>query len=385
MRCSIGQAIIAAAVMFLLTISPLFAQTDIGLTWYLIRDDNAFKNRTLNDDWINTVALYTGHSFSRWESTFRVYYSGDYATFSHYTDRQNNSHRAGIAVQKRLYELMTLNAGTYARIRRHKDEYNYYNADTYYAYTNLRIDPDLLKSLTGGFTYQRTYFKNFSDIDSREYQFFGKYQQFFQNRMSLTGELTFGSKNYVNQSLLQFFGFTPGTRFNAPRYMEEPVIATMFSGAVNVGKSLTNKTGVNLTGGGQWYIGDPIQVFDDGVYYYTENDLYDDPYGYENWFAALTLTRQFGIGFQGKIGAEYQEKDYTGTPALDYDGNLLNTFRKDTRKEYFLLINKDFETSWKYPGKIGVFFRLLIRDNQSNDPYYDYTDHLSLVGFSISK
>ena len=87
--------------------------------------------------------------------------------------------------------------------------------------------------------------------------------------------------------------------------------------------------------GGQLFIGDPIKSFSEGIYYYTKNDLYDDPYLYQDRYISLQLTKQFAIGFQGKIGSKYQLKDYAGTPALEENGELTGETREDKRNEYF--------------------------------------------------
>ena len=364
---------------------PLHAQTDFSLTYYLIRDDNSFNNRNVYDELINTFSLYAGRTFSGKSSLLRLYYTGDYSKYTNYKDRQNSSHRIGFAVNPFIGENKSFNLGGSAGIRRNKGNYIYYNADTYNFYANFRYEAELTKIYTFGLNLEKDKFKVFSYIDNLEYRFWSRYQQFFQNRLSLMGEIGLGVKDYFNQKRTSFFGFTPGLQEPNARYIEEPVNAILFSSIVNIGKSLTTKTGINLRLGGQWYISDPIETFVDGVYYYTENDLYDDPYGYENLSASINLTRLFAVGFQGKIGVEYQKKDYRGTPALTIDGELSGDYRKDTRADYHFLITKTFNTGWKFPGAIDGFFRFLIRDNSSNDPYYDYFDHLGLVGITLKR
>ena len=141
--------------------------------------------------------------------------------------------------------------------------------------------------------------------------------------------------------------------------------------------------GISLELGGRWFLGDPIASYTDGIYYYTENDFFDDPYAYQNYFVSLQITRQFDIGFQGKTGFRYQHKDYAGTPALDAAGDLTGQSRLDMRTEYFIYLGKKFRTGWSLPKEITVFINLMYRDNPSNDPYYDYQDQVGLLGFSV--
>lgn len=362
---------------------PLYAQTDLSLTYYLIKDDNTFRNTSLYEEWVNTVSFYTGQTFRGDASMLKLYYTGDYSTFSNYKDRQNNAHKFGFAANPIIDAKKVLSIGGSAQIRRNKEDYVYYNKDAYNFYANFRYEPKLTDIYTFGLNLEKSKFKEFSEIDNLEYRFWGRYQKFFQSRLSLMGEIGFGVKDYVNQKKLSFFGFSQGMTGQIPRTIEESVLARIFSGSFNIGKSLTNKTGLNVRAGGQWYIGDPIEAYTDGIYYYTENDLYDDPYSYENRYAGINLTRLLGYGIQGKIGAEYHHKDYSGTPALDMEGELQGTYRIDKRKNYSFLLTKSFYTNWKLPNTFDLFVRYLFRDNVSNDPYYDYYDHLGMVGISV--
>lgn len=121
----------------------------------------------------------------------------------------------------------------------------------------------------------------------------GRFQRFFQSKISITGEVGFGIKTYVNQSVIQYFGMGFGPR-SFTRDREDPVRATIFSLSAIIEKSITSDLGVSLGLGGQWFIGNPIMAYSNGIYYYTENDLYDDPYhDYEDHIGLL----DFSVGF----------------------------------------------------------------------------------------
>jgi hypothetical protein len=82
---------------------------------------------------------------------------------------------------------------------------------------------------------------------------------------------------------------------------------------------------------------------------------------------------------------KYQQKYYRGTPALSAMGELTGDTRQDTRKEFFFLMSKQFETGWRFPESVELFFNFLYRNNPSNDPYYDFDDNIGLLGFTIKK
>ncbi|MFC1728925.1 hypothetical protein ACFL6I_01195 [candidate division KSB1 bacterium] len=359
------------------------AQTNYSFSSYLIRDDNSFKSRTEYSELIHTASLSIMRTFSAAGATLQTYYGADLSSFNRYSDQQNYSHLFGIIGRYHSGNFNT-DFGISYRLRRNDAQYIYYNTNSFSLFTIMNFEPDLQKIYSFGINYSRGQFKEFEDLNNVTYRLFGKFQRFFQNRSSISGELGLGVKNYVNQTVLNYFG-NQGTFMIMPRFKEEPVDVVQLSVSANMGKSLTDNTGINITSGATRFVGEAIEAFSNGVYYYTENDLYDDPYSYEDGYATLNLTRQFGVGFQGKIGAEYHDKDYAGTPALTLEGELAGVNRKDTRVEYYFNISKNFPTAWSFPGSINVFFRFLMRQNTSNDPYFDFDDHLGILGFTLSK
>lgn len=359
------------------------AQTDFGLSVYLIKDDNAYKSRSQYDELINTTSLRLGRAFNIGGVRLYGFYSGDISTFSENKGMRNVSNQFGLAARHSSGNYI-LDFGAAGSVRRNKDQYVYYNVDKYNMYATLTFEPDFYTMYKLGVTYSNSQFNEFTDIDNNNYRVFTRYQRSFQNRSSLSAEIGLGVKDYVNQTVVDLFGFDFG-RFQFPRMVENPVRATQLDFSVRAGKSITDRTGLSAAVNMSRYLGDPIEVFSDEVYYYTENDLYDDPFSFENSSLSLQLTRQFGIGFQARAAYTFYDKNYSGTPALDSEGELLNEYRMDQRNEYSFILSKKVETEWSFPGSIELFFRYMMRDNRSNDPYFTFNDHVGLLGFSIGK
>ena len=368
--------------IMLVLATVLSAQTDFSVTSYLIRDNNAFQNRTAYDEWINNSSVQIGHRFKSKTYQIHGYYNADISQFANNNELNNYAHKFGIAYAHD-YNNYSLHIGGFARLHNYQEQFVYYSVNRYNFNMNVQYNPNLKSFYSAGITINKDKYKEFDDLDNVAYRLYGNYQRFFQSRISFTCNAGLGIKNYVNQSIIQYYGF--GGFRNFARYREDAVKAAMFSLSANVGKSITSLMGISLGVGGQWFIGDPIMSFSEGIYYYTENDLFDDPYSYQNQYVTLQLTKQFAIDFQGKIGFKLQKKDYAGTPALNETGDLTGDTRKDIRSEYFLFLTKKFKTGWRFPGSIDVFFNYMYRNNPSNDPYYDFQDHIGLVGFSISK
>lgn len=359
----------------------LSAQTSIFFTSYLIRDDNTFSNRAGYQEWINNSTLHLGQGWSGETYQLHGYYSVDFLRFANNNKLDNYAHKFGL-FGVRDYGDYTLNITAFARLHNYQEQYIYYKVNRYNLNLNVRFNPNLKNIYILGLTINKDLYKEFEDLNNLSYRFNGKYQHFFQSKMSITGEAGLGVKNYVNQTIVQYFGFGFARNRNA-RFREDPVRAAIFSFSAKLGKSITSNTGISASLGGQWFLGEPIASYSDGIYYYTENDLYDDPYSFSDKYVSIQFTRQFAVEFQGKIGIKYQKKNYKGTPALDEIGDLTDDTRKDSRQEYFFMITKKFYTGWKIPGSINIFMNFIYRKNPSNDPYYNFDDHIGLFGFSV--
>ncbi len=364
--------------LFAATVSQsVQAQTTLNYTGYLVKDDNAFKNREAYDEWINTSALLLGHQFTGDRYTVQGFYSLNFLRYNNNDDLSNYHHIAGISGEIDDYfenEYILAFSGL-VKFNQYSKQYNYYNVNGYDITLSLKNELSLTETHSFGISMSRSRYDEFTDIDNNSFRVWGKYQQFFKSKISLTGEMDFAVKKYVNQSTLEYYGYY--------RYREEPILSSMVSLSGTIAKSITPTLGINLGIGVKRYVSDPIQVYSNGIYYFTENDLYDDPFSYEDEYVSVNLTKQFAIGFQSKIRLKFQSKDYEGTPALNDVGELVGETRKDNRREYSLSTTKKFTTGMAYPSSVTVFLNYMYRENPSNDPYYNYNDNVVLVGFSV--
>ncbi|MFC1490308.1 surface lipoprotein assembly modifier [Candidatus Latescibacterota bacterium] len=371
------NSIISIFIIIAVSSANIYAQTSINYTGYLVKDDNAFKNREAYDEWINNSTLLLGHQFSGENYSLQGFYSVNFLRYNNNNDLSNFRHIAGFSGELRNYfeNDYTLDFSGYVKFNQFKDRYDYYNANGYDINISIKNESLLTENYSFGLSMTQDRYDVFTDIDNNSYNLWGKYQRFFRSKLSLSGEASFAVKKYVNQNTIEYFGYY--------RYTEEPILSSVVSLSGTLGKSITPTLGVNLGVGGKLFVGDPIQVYSNGIYYYTENDLYDDPFSYEDHYVSINLTKQFAVGFQSKIGIKFQSKDYAGTPALDENGDLIGKTREDSRNEYSLITTKKFNTGIKFPGEFTVFLNYMYRNNPSNDPYYNFKDNVVLVGFSV--
>lgn len=366
------------SVLILLFTTPIFAQPTMSITSYLVRDNNVFEGRDSYNMWMNHSALQLGYRWIMDGIRIRGSYTLDVNQYPDQTWFNSYSHLIALNTSYDFEDNVIQINGS-ARIREYDETLNYYNVNQYELTAQIQNSPSLQKLSSVGLVVQRETYSEYSDLDNLTYQLFGKYQYFFQSGLSLTANAQVGVKNYLNQTMLVDYG--SGT--DSERTREDAVKAAQVASSIRIAKSITNKMGLSFEAGGQWFLGDPIEAYTGGVYYFTENDLYDDLYAYQGIYASLQLTRQFAIGFQAKLGARAQSKDYAGTPALDDEGLLLGETRKDTRREYYIATSKRIGTGWKVLSYVDVFANFMYRQNPSNDPYYDFDDQIGVIGLSL--
>ena len=359
-------------------ISQAMSQPSVSITSYLVRDDNEYQSRDAYNTLMNHSSLQVGYGWDQQTIRLRGYYSIETNQFNDNSLFNSTAHQFLLKNSFDYRENIIQINGLF-KIRKYDDDLNYYNINQYQFSAQIQNSPSLERIGTAGLLIQKDMYPEYRDLDNFTYQLYTQYQYFFQGGLSLSGNASLGVKNYLNQSVHLDYG----SDVDPERTVEETVKASQIRGSVKLGKSLTRKMGVSLTLGGQWFVGDPIESYTGGIYYYTENDLYDDPYAYQGSYADVMLTRQFNIGFQVKLGARTQAKDYAGTPALDENAELKGETRWDTRNEYYLTINKKITTTWRIPEAISLFANFIYRQNPSNDPYYDFEDQIGVVGFSV--
>jgi len=379
-RTRAATLVLLASVLAFATNGTL-AQTHVRFTSFLVRDSNTFKTRLAYNDWINSSNLRLGHAFGNEKYQIQGLYSGEFLLLSNRTELNNHTHTFGVTGTQ-YGDVSAVNINASVRVLNYRESFSYYNANQYSITGTYQYTPSLQEFYSLGLVLSSDNYRTFDELDNSTYRIYVRAQRFLQSQLSITGELGLGVKDYTNQSVISYFGSGFGP-MSFSRVNEAPVKAAIISASVNVGKSITSHTGLSGAIGGQWFTGDPIVSYSNGIYYYTENDLYDDPYAYQGPYGTLQLTEQIASDFQLKLGAKVQRKDYSGTPALNEIGDLTGVTRNDTRREYSLMISKSFVAEWPTLLGIDIFFSYMLRSNSSNDPHYNFKDHIGLIGFSV--
>jgi len=118
--------------------------------------------------------------------------------------------------------------------------------------------------------------------------------------------------------------------------------------------------------------------------YITEEELFDDRYGYESEEIEILFTQYLPWKFILKSSPGFRWKNYSKHHALDKDGEILSDqkLRVDQQILFWINLNKSFSI---FKGKeANIFFDFYWIKNQSNDFYYNYEVSLISMGLGLS-
>jgi len=184
----------------------------------------------------------------------------------------------------------------------------------------------------------------------------------------LEGDL--GTKIYTTANVEEVTVAGHGRRHNRNLSSTSTPRVTQFIGIARVGQAIIAGTGLSMTAQYQINLQKASHYLTSQEGVIADDELFDDHYGYEGLQATVMLTQLLPAGMVMKIAGGMNERNYTGQPAFDLTGAQLDDQRLDHRRNFALQVEKSFES-------LGVSFGLAYDyiDNNSNDAYYDYTNH----------
>lgn len=353
-----------------------------SLSGWIVNDDNSYGTDIKNDyeEWINSSSLELTASLRKPNRSFDLSYYGNLSLFEEESDQNNYTNMLVFKIRDFSHDKYSIYFDASTSFKRNRDEYDYYNVNSFGGRLLIKYHPSYYSSFNTSLSVTHDNYLIYDELDNMYYALSLMGRKSFKSRFSLSGTATLSVKDYINQTQLEYLRDT-SAYYN--RAKEEAVVATVFSFNGQLAKSLSNRTGVSLNFGGQRFLGSPIEVFTESGYYYTENDIYDDPSSYESENLGLQLTRQFTVSFLVKVSSQIAWKRYTGTPALDETGELVGETREDRRAEVNLFASKSFLPKFINPLELVFSFSFTSRDNKSNDAYNDFSDNTLALGMDI--
>jgi hypothetical protein len=136
---------------------------------------------------------------------------------------------------------------------------------------------------------------------------------------------------------------------------------------VRIGQGLGENTGVSLTGGYQINLQKEVRYLGSDYGVVSDDEIFDDHYGYEGPQASLMLTQMLPWEMQARLTGSWQRRTYASQSAYDALGTLVAADRLDTR----MALNVQLHIPIDWLGcTVGLAYDYI--RNTSNDTFFTY-------------
>ena len=145
---------------------------------------------------------------------------------------------------------------------------------------------------------------------------------------------------------------------------------SQLTGMLKIGQKITDVTGLSLSAKYQWNIQKQSRYLSSDYGLISDDELFDDHYGYEGLQTNMMVTHIFSESLIAKLSGGIQSKLYSTLPAYDILGNISAAQRIDKRYYLNMQVQRNFESlGFSVKAAADLIF------NRSNDPFYDYNNN----------
>lgn len=368
-KCLSTLFMLAGAVMQM-TMSQWNMRTHVNMMY----DNNINNNYLHTQDKITTLSGQAGYGWEHDASNIQLFYDGAFDYYQSVYARTNQSHAVHADYVKYLGENgddMLQFSGAYG-IGDFRDEYTFYDHDiiTLSAAYKQFLSERIINKL--GYTFRKYLFTNVNGFSYAEHAAFVHFAVALPTGTTLITQIDVGTKVYTEDLV----GTSSSGRGRLSSFIPS---VTQMTGTIRAGQRLSDATGLSASVRYQWNLQKQSRYLtsDDG-YMISDDELFDDHYGYEGAHTAMTLTHLLTETVTLKATGGMMQKLYSSLPAYDVSGARVADRRNDTRSYINLLFQKDFVDLG-----FAVKAALDLIDNSSNDPFYDYSNIAGTVEIMI--
>ncbi|OPZ72288.1 MAG: hypothetical protein BWY83_00725 [bacterium ADurb.Bin478] len=340
---------------------------------------NAFANYLESGDWYNGLTLQLNQDWLQQTYGLRLYYQGEAETFRRYGDRSYHQHGIGVAYYHQNHDSAArLQSGLSAQKRFHRDTYAWYEQQQVNGYANVRwiLQPSLYLYL--GATAKYVHYPLLSAFSSMQPSLFMRWGWFSEKGTTVLAEADFSSKWYSHDHDLT----VPDAFVEMVALGEEQSLQGLFS--VKVAQALTPAVGANVLFAVRHNFINSVRYLGTGdSTFYSDEELFDDVFGYHGFSLAPSLKMLFVPGWTLQLGGALLWKYYDQRQAVQLDGVPFvdERLREDRRLLWSVSVEKKVRLAKNWQP-LGIMFGYQNVQNESNDPYYRYRADFITLGIS---
>jgi hypothetical protein len=318
--------------------------------------DNIFQTASPESDYISLSYLDASYDITSGAS---VFYNTNLNLFSEHSYLRSHNHYLGTEYEREISDGKgILHLGGKLGLRQNTPEYDPYDRREGNAYTGVKYYITDTIMARAGYSLGYESYPNYQTFSFLENQGFLQISKFLQSRTTLRLEVGAGRREYMNMDSDNNRDF-----------------ANRITGLAKIAQSLTDNTGLQL----QYLCHRASKDIVDGGYlegdYYSIEDFFEDEYNYSGheYRAVLKYLGPWRTILKGTINRENREYDASSLYNED-------TERKDSDITILLEVEKKFSLPLGSFPDLALHIQFLHRDNNSSDPYYDYSASILSIG-----
>ncbi len=349
-------------------------------------DDNIFLSVTPQRDFLSDASL--GIYFQPKDSALNFQFHSNYFAYATNSERNLLMNKIHFSYYIPLDTAKTnsWNVGGNWSDRINSDIYNYYNYNQLYGYTSFffKLNETRLKT---GYNIRYRDFANYPDISNLQQYLYIQAHRSFPSRTTLILEANLGMKTFQGEdSVIQVD--------SSGKYHNQGLI-TIEGENINlvhlllmgrVAQSLHDRVGLYVQYNQQ------ISLIEKGSYlngseFYQDEELFDDPFSYENSEIISRLSIMLPNSFSIETGPTLSYKNYLTEKAYlsASDTLALGSERQDTKFSYSFNLDKKFNIKKTSRMKsCKLYARYSFVSNTSNSYWYNYKYNALTIGLSAT-
>jgi len=363
----------ALLLLVALSTSPVFAQVSVDADISWMNDDNVENNAFRFADRITSADVRLAYTHDAERSSFLVSAGTILNYFAVVPNRTfwmpTLQLHGGMILNDEETITGELSLGWSSRSGR--NEYAFMDHRIFSGSLTMAYDPTEVFSVNGLYSYRSVSFTMLGPFDHSEHTFSASTAWSFETRTSVILRASLGAKLYdmaISDSVLSARG-----RNRTDGSAAEAVQAWT---SIRIAQGITEHTGFSLTAQIQRNIRNNSASLAGTTQLISDEELFDDRYGYEGWTLSAMLTEVVWEGTRLRLAYTTQQKDYVLLPAFDLDGIQISDLRNDRRSTTMLALEHDFSF-----GSIQAVYEHIM--NRSNDPLFDYPNTAFTVQLSV--
>ncbi len=366
--------IVFKLVITVMTLQLASAQVNMESSISTMYDDNVNNNAEQLKSSVTSFGLNGGYTLEGNASELNLFYDGAFIYYASLLERTNQFHSFNLDYSTLFGDdnEHSFTVGGNAGTNTSRDAYTVFDHTVYTFFTNYKVMLNDWMITKGGYTVLSMSFSSLADFSYTEHSIYQHAAFALTPTTTAIIQVDLGSK---------FYSSTPSSSGSS---MRKGILSslmpsvTQMTGIVKIGQRLTDQIGLSVTERYQWNIQKQTRYLSSAYGFISDDELFDDHYGFEGLHSNLTLTSLLSESVTLKISGGIQNKLYSSLAAYDLAGTYVADQRIDTRSYLNLGIIKNFDEQG-FSVKTAVDFI----QNSSNDAFYSYRNNAVTIEIGV--